>query len=147
MPVVLLSATMRLSAVELGAEDSIIITSTKSDFDLRKNIMFFRGHVKADDGIVKLSCNNMNVYQGENQQPRLIVCMGEVVIRKDESISYSDRAEYSQEMQTLTLRGNARVIFFDKKMHKKNIVRGRVIIYSLKNNSVKVEKSKIEIRD
>ena len=63
-------------------------------YDEDKNLVHFTGNVHVDDGAMKVNSDRMTVKLDKNQDPVLIICNDNVVIRKEGSTSYSDRAEY-----------------------------------------------------
>lgn len=128
---------------ELG-KGEIRIKADSSVMYLYENKAEFKRNVTADDGSAKLSCDRMEVEMDNNQQPRLIKCFGNVVIRRDQSVSYADKAEYSLADQRAKLIDNAMVVTVDKAGHKRT-TRGKVINYDLKKNSIEVKSSEIDI--
>ena len=125
-------------------EDEICIKADSSVMYLDEDKAEFNRNVTADDGAAKLSCDRMEVEFDSNQQPRLIKCFGNVVIRREQSVSYADKAEYSLTDKKAKLIDNARVVTVDKTGQKRT-TRGKVINYDLKKNSIEVKSSEIDI--
>ena len=95
----LMLAAMSLEAAEIKRLDTINITSISAVFSPKNKNAIFKGHVEADDGAAKLTCEQMEVFMDEKQQPKRIICEEMVIIRHEQSISTSDRAEYEVEKE------------------------------------------------
>ena len=107
-------------------------------YDEKKNIVYFTGNVHVDDGGMKVNSDKMTVKLDKNQDPVLIICNDNVVIRKDGSVSHSDRAEYFLPEEKIILTGNPKVIKTNAKGDKQTMT-GRVITFFKNSNIIETQ--------
>ena len=99
-----------------------------------KSLVYFTGNVHVDDGAMKVDSDFMTVKLDKNRDPQLIICEKNVIIRKEGSISYSDRAEYFLPIEKIVLTGKPKVIRTNDKGDKQTMT-GKVITF-YKNTNV-----------
>ncbi len=97
----------------------------------KKGLYIFNGNVVATRGDVKLRSDRMEVYKnlktGEIQK---IVCMGHVVITKEDKKATAKKAIYDAHSDVVKLFGNARVV------SGKNNITADMIVYYLNKDYV-----------
>ncbi len=103
-------------------------------YDETGSIIYFTGNIKVDDGQMKVNSDLMTVKLDKENNPSLIVCEKNVVIRKENSTSYSDRAEYFVADEKVVLTGNPRVERVNSKGEKEEMSGKEIIFY--KNTNV-----------
>ncbi|MCH2209565.1 MAG: hypothetical protein MK132_27415 [Lentisphaerales bacterium] len=67
-------------------------------------------------------------------------------MRKEQSTSYSDHANYSAKDSKVTLVGNAKVVHVNEE-GKKSMTNGNVIIYYLVKEMIEVHDSELDIQN
>jgi lipopolysaccharide transport protein LptA len=128
-----------------NSNKDVVILSKKSIFDQAKAVMIFVEEVQADDGESKVECEKMQVFLDENQQPKRIICEERVVIRRENSLAESDRAEYFLATEMLVLTGNAQLTSTNAK-GQKITHKGTKIFYDLKKNVLEVKNSNVDVK-
>ena len=127
---------------EKGKKDKkevpVNITADHMKYDEDKNLVHFTGNVHVDDGAMKVNSDRMTVKLDKNQDPVLIICNDNVVIRKEGSISYSDRAEYFLPEEKIVLTGKPKVIRTNNKGEKQTMT-GRVITFFKNTNIIETQ--------
>ena len=111
---------------------SIVADSSKYHGD--GFIIYFKGNVHVDDGQMKLTCDDMTVKLDKDRNPQLIICENNVVIRKETTISHSDRAEYFLEEEKIILTGNPKITRTDTKGEKQTMSGKKIVFY--RNNNL-----------
>ena len=114
------------------------ITADHMKYDEVKNLVYFTGNVHVDDGAMKVNSDKMTVKLDKNQDPVLIICNDNVVIRKEGSTSYSDRAEYFLPEEKIVLTGKPKVIRTNNKGEKQTMT-GRVITFFKNTNIIETQ--------
>jgi lipopolysaccharide transport protein LptA len=122
----------------------IKITSDKMKYHENGLIIFFTDNVNVDDGQMKLNCDFMTVKLDKEQSPKLIICEKNVVIRKEGSVSYSDRAEYFLPEEKILLTGKPKVISTNDKGEKQTMT-GNEIIFYRNSNVIESRNTTIEL--
>ncbi len=85
------------------------------EIDYSKQIAIFNRRVCAINKDAKINSNRMKVYfDFENKKIINIIAEGNVKIVREGNISYSKKAVYSTQEQTLTLTGRPKIIIFSK---------------------------------
>ena len=138
-------AAINVHAVDISEFDSLKVVSNNMTYNLSAREATFTGDVKVDDGNAKLTCEQMKVYLDSQDQLKLIVCTGNVIIRKEQSTTYSEHAKYSIKDSVVTLMGNARVLHVNEE-GQKSTSKGKVIIYNLKNETIEIHDSVHDIK-
>ncbi|MCH2205577.1 MAG: LPS export ABC transporter periplasmic protein LptC [Lentisphaerales bacterium] len=113
----------------------IRITSDKMKYHENGFIVFFTGNVNVDDGEMKLNCDFMTVNLDKTRNPVKIICEKNVVIRKQNSTSHSDRAEYYVPEEKVTLTGSPKVVSVNTKGEKQTFT-GKKIDFFRSNNEI-----------
>lgn len=103
-------------------------------YDETGSIIYFTGNIKVDDGQMKVNSDLMTVKLDKENNPSLIVCEKNVVIRKDTLTAYSDRAEYFVAEEKVVLTGNPRIEKINSKGEKEEMSGKEIIFY--KNTNV-----------
>lgn len=111
----------------------IKITSDKMKYHENGFIVFFTGNVNVDDGEMKVNCDFMTVKLDKTRNPTLIICEKNVVIRKEGSVSNSDRAEYFVPEEKITLTGNPKVVSTNAKGEKQTFTGSKIDFYRSSN--------------
>ena len=111
----------------------IKITSDKMKYHEDGFIVFFTGNVNVDDGEMKVNCDFMTVKLDKTRNPTLIICEKNVVIRKEGSVSNSDRAEYFVPEEKITLTGNPKVVSTNAKGEKQTFTGSKIDFYRSSN--------------
>jgi lipopolysaccharide export system protein LptA len=114
-----------------GRNIPIHITADKMVAFDKKGIYIFEGHVVAVRGDVTLKSDNMTVYKNlKNGQIERVVCVGHVIITKQDKRAFGDKAIYNALNDSVKLIGNARVI------SGKNNISADLIVYYLDKDYV-----------
>ncbi|MCM8537459.1 MAG: hypothetical protein NE334_16075 [Lentisphaeraceae bacterium] len=121
----------------------IKITSDSMKYHEDGFMVFFTGNVNVDDGQMKLNCDFMTVKLDKTRNPTLIICEKNVVIRKEGSVSNSDRAEYFVPEEKIVLTGNPKIVSVNEKGEKQTMTGNKINFYR-NNNMVEVSRSTIE---
>jgi lipopolysaccharide transport protein LptA len=121
-----------------SAKMPIKISAKDMHYDEVKGIVKFKGNVHVDDGAMKVDSDFMTITLNKNHEPMLIICENNVVIKKDNSTSYSDRAEYFMPDEKIILTGNPKVITINAQ-GKEETVKGRKITFYKNTNVVDVQ--------
>ena len=116
----------------------IKVSAQNMHYDEVKGIVKFKGNVHVDDGAMKVDSDFMTITLNKNHEPMLITCENNVVIKKDNSTSYSDRAEYFMPDEKIILTGNPKVITINAQ-GKEETVKGRKITFYKNTNVVDVQ--------
>lgn len=109
------------------------ITADHMKYDDTGSIVYFTGNVIVDDGEMKVNSDLMTVKLDKNRDPDLIICEKNVVIRKEGTTSYSDRAEYFLPEEKVVLTGKPKVIRVNQKGEKQNMTGTKIIFYRNSN--------------
>lgn len=131
-------------AVEKKAKKiPIKISSDKMKYHENGFVVFFTGNVNVDDGEMKLNCDFMTVKLDKDRNPQLIICEKNVVIRKEGSVSKSDRAEYFVPEEKVVLTGSPVIDSVNEKGEKQTITGSKIQFYR-SNNMIEVIGTTIE---
>ncbi len=100
------------------------VTSDKLTAFDKKGLYEFIGHVVAVKGDITLKADKVNVFKNvKTGDIEKIVCIGNVVITKQDKKATADKAIYEDKQQKVTLIGNASVT------SDKNRIKSDMIIY------------------
>lgn len=109
---------------EAGPDSGILQLTTITcdgplEIDYARQIAVFNKKVLAKNKDAKINSNRMKVYfDFENKKIINIIAEGNVKIVREGNISYSKKAVYSTQNQTLTLTGRPKIIIFSKESLK-----------------------------
>ena len=109
------------------------ITADHMKYDDTGFIVYFTGNVHVDDGQMKVDSDIITVKLDKNRDPNLIICEKNVVIRKEGTTSFSDRAEYFLPDEKVILTGKPRVERINQKGQKQNMTGSKIIFYRNSN--------------
>ncbi len=108
-----------------GKNIPVHITADKLTAFDKKGLYIFEGNVIATRGDVKLKADKMKVYKDlKKGDIDKIVCLGHVVITKEDKRAESDKATYYAKKSMVVLEGNAKVL-----SGKNNIKADRIVYY------------------
>jgi lipopolysaccharide transport protein LptA len=110
------------------------ITADHMRYNEDNSLVYFTGNVHVDDGAMKVDSDFMTVKLDKNRDPILIICEKNVIIRKEGSISNSDRAEYFLPIEKIVLTGKPKVVRTNNNGDKETMT-GKVITF-FKNTNV-----------
>ena len=103
-------------SVETEGEQRLVITITCDgplEVDYQKELAVFNNNVVAIDGDRKLMADRMELYfDVATSEIKEIVCVGNVMISRGESTSYSDTAVYKAAEQRVVLSGRPKIVFY-----------------------------------
>ena len=105
------------------------ITADHMKYDDTGYIVYFTGNVHVDDGQMKVDSDLLTVKLDENRDPNLIICEKNVIIRKEGTTTFSDRAEYFLPEEKVVLTGKPKVIRVNQKGQKQNMTGTKIIFY------------------
>ena len=109
------------------------ITADHMKYDDTGFMVYFTGNVHVDDGQMKVDSELLTVKLDKNRDPNLIICEKNVIIRKEGTISYSDRAEYFLPEEKVILTGKPKVIRTNQKGEKQTMTGSKIIFYRNSN--------------
>lgn len=109
------------------------ITADHMKYDDTGFIVYFTGNVHVDDGQMKVDSDLLTVKLDKNRDPNLIICEKNVVIRKEGTISYSDRAEYFLPEEKVILTGKPKVIRTNQKGEKQTMTGSKITFFRNSN--------------
>ncbi len=132
--IIILLFIMLLSSISYGVNPKkfmgkqnlpIHITADKLTAYDKKGLYIFSGDVVATRGDVRLKADKMEVYKNlKSGDIDRVVCIGHVVITKENKKATADKAIYFANKSIVTLIGNAKVI-----SGKNNIEAYRIVYY------------------
>ena len=105
------------------------VTADHMKYDDTGFIVYFTGNVHVDDGQMKVDSEIMTIKLDKNKDPHLIICEKNVVIRKEGTTSFSDRAEYFVPEERVVLTGKPKVIRVNQKGEKQNMTGTKITFY------------------
>ncbi|MCM8525252.1 MAG: hypothetical protein NE327_01970 [Lentisphaeraceae bacterium] len=126
-------AEKKETAEEPKKKIPVKITADHMKYDDTGFIVYFTGNVHVDDGQMKVDSELLTVKLDKNRDPNLIICEKNVVIRKEGTTSYSDRAEYFLPEEKVVLTGKPKVIRVNQKGQKQNMTGSKIIFYRNSN--------------
>ena len=94
---------------------TVITCDGEVQFDYEKNQAHFlkNVHVVSEDGII--DADKITVYiDGDTRQLKEIVAEGNVKITRDENVTYSDTATYSEKDKKIILTGRPRLVIYQE---------------------------------
>lgn len=109
------------------------ITADHMKYDDTGYIVYFTGNVHVDDGQMKVDSDLLTVKLDKNRDPNLIICEKNVIIRKEGTTTFSDRAEYFLPEEKVILTGKPKVIRVNQKGQKQNMTGSKIIFYRNSN--------------
>ena len=108
-----------------GGNIPVHITANKLTAFDKKGLYIFDGDVVATRGDVRLKADKMKVYKDlKSGDIDKIVCLGHVVITKEDKKAEADKATYYAKKSMVVLEGSARVL-----SGKNNIKADRIVYY------------------
>ena len=121
------------TATEAKKKIPVKITADHMKYDDTGYIVYFTGNVHVDDGQMKVDSDLLTVKLDKNRDPNLIICEENVIIRKEGTTSFSDRAEYFLPEEKVVLTGKPKVIRVNAKGQKQNMTGTKIIFYRNSN--------------
>lgn len=113
-----------LKQMAKNSKAPVHITADKLEAYDKKGLYKFVGNVVAIRDDVKLTADKMDVFKNlKNGEIDRIVCMGNVVVTKEDKTAKADKAIYEDRQQKITLIGNSSV------KSSKNSITSDIIVY------------------
>jgi lipopolysaccharide transport protein LptA len=142
MAAIMVTATCGWAGEKAGVAASTnetVITSRRLDFDYPKKTAIFDGDVVVTDVRVTIKADQMTALFSTNNQPEMIMAVGNVVIDQEDRMATCERATYSVKSGLLVLTGKPVV------KRGAEVMSGSRIIFSRDDDKVKCEDAVLRI--
>lgn len=122
------------------------VTADNMRYDDNGLTAYLTGNVHADDGSIKIDADFMTIKLDKERNPQYILCEKNVVIRKENTVSNSDRAEYFVPAEKVVLTGNPKIIRTNAAGEEETSKASKIIFYRDSNN-IEFQGATIEFSD
>jgi lipopolysaccharide transport protein LptA len=123
----------------VSSTNETVITSRRLDFDYPKKTAIFDGDVVVTDVRVTIKSDQMTALFSTNNQPEMIMAVGNVVIDQEDRVATCERATYSVKSGLLVLTGKPVV------RRGAEVMSGSRIIFSRDDDKVQCEDAVLRI--